>query len=191
MSHSDRPPPATETQNPANESADLTVDPGATATAPEEAEGVPDANDRVEDEEEDHAGAETTFRVMSVESVLFDLTDASPQVHLMENDVPFRNLSIPIALPEAYGLYNALQGVAGRRPSTHELTTDLLRRLRAEIIAARIVRYDGGVFYAELDVMTLRGREQMDCRASDALILALRQTVPAPVLCAEEVLANF
>lgn len=132
---------------------------------------------------------EVVFRVMSVESVLFDLSDASPQVHLMEYDTPYRNLSIPIALPEAQGLRSALAGTSGRRPSTHELTTDLLRRLRAEVIAARIVRYDEGVFYAELDVMTLRGREQVDCRASDALILALRQTVPAPVLCAEDVLA--
>ena len=187
MSNSDPTPAVPETENPAID-PDVAVDFGTAAIAPEESANVRDEN---ENEVEDRADEEITFRVMSVESVLFDLNDAAPQVHLMENDVPFRNLSIPIALPEAFGLYNALQGVAGRRPSTHELTTDLLQRLRAEIIAVRIVRYEGGVFYAELDVMTLRGREQVDCRASDALILALRQTVPAPVLCAEEVLANF
>jgi bifunctional DNase/RNase len=40
-------------------------------------------------------------------------------------------------------------------------------------------------------VMTPRGREQFDCRTSDAFILALRQAVPAPILCAEEVIQSF
>jgi len=131
------------------------------------------------------------FRVMSVESVLFDLGDSSPQVHLMEEQEPFRDLSISLGLAEAQALHGALVGSVGLRPLTHELTSSILRQLQADIIAARIVRHDGGVFYAELDLMTPRGREQFDCRTSDAIILALRQTVPAPVLCAEQVLASF
>jgi bifunctional DNase/RNase len=47
------------------------------------------------------------------------------------------------------------------------------------------------VFYAELDVMTPRGREVFDARPSDAFILALRQAVSAPILCDEEVLGQF
>jgi len=39
--------------------------------------------------------------------------------------------------------------------------------------------------------MTPRGREIFDCRTSDALILATRQGVRAPVLCAESVLQAF
>ena len=191
MSTSDPTAAPYESEVPRLDPTDGAIEPVAGVLAPRESAGEWDANFDGVSEGEDDANDEIIFRVMSVESVLFDLSDASPQVHLMENDLPFRNLSIPVALPDALSLYNALQGVAGRRPSTHELTTELLQRLRAEIIAARIIRYDGGVFYAELDVMTLRGREQLDCRASDALILALRQTVPAPVLCAETILANF
>ena len=131
------------------------------------------------------------FRVMSVESVLFDLDDSSPQVHLMEEEMPFRHLSISVALPEAQALHYAMAGAIGVRPTTHELASAIIRQLQADIIAARIVRHDGGVFYAELDLMTPRGREQFDCRTSDAIILALRQAVPAPLLCAEEVLASF
>jgi len=133
---------------------------------------------------------DVAYRVMTVESVTFELGDASPQVNLMEAEMPYRYLSVPIALPEAQALHNALVGVQGRRPGTHELTSEMLARLRSDIIAARIVRCEGGVFFAELDVMTPRGRERFDCRTSDALILAVRQNVPAPVLCAEEVLAN-
>ncbi|MGD0853958.1 MAG: bifunctional nuclease family protein [Acidimicrobiales bacterium] len=131
------------------------------------------------------------FNVMSIESVLFDLSDSSPLVHLIEEETPYRYLAIPIALTEAVALHNALDKIDGRRPGTHEVMSEVLRRLNADIVAARITRYDGGVFYAELDLMTPRGREIFDCRTSDALILATRQGVRAPVLCAESVLQAF
>jgi bifunctional DNase/RNase len=131
------------------------------------------------------------FNVMSIESVLFDLSDSSPLVHLIEEELPYRYLAIPIALPEAVALHNALDKIDGRRPGTHEVMAEVLRRLNADIVAARITRYDGGVFYAELDLMTPRGREIFDCRTSGALILATRQGVRAPVLCAESVLQAF
>lgn len=131
------------------------------------------------------------FRLMSVGSVLFDLANPSPQVHLMEEEPPYRHLSISIALTEAQALQNALEGIEGRRPGTHELASAIIRRLQADIIAVRIVRHEHGIFYAELDLMTPRGREQFDCRTSDALILATRQSVPAPVLCDDEVLRSF
>ena len=51
------------------------------------------------------------------------------------------------------------------------------------------MRFEDGVYYAELDLMTPKGHEIFDCRTSDAITLALRQSVPAPILCAEEVLA--
>ncbi len=131
------------------------------------------------------------FSVMSIESVLFDLSDSSPLVHLIEEETPYRYIAMPIALPEAVALHNALDKIEGRRPGTHEVMAEILRRLQADIIAARIVRYEHGVFYAELDLMTPRGHEVFDCRTSDALIVAARQTVRAPVLCAESVLQAF
>ena len=134
------------------------------------------------------APEEIVYKVMSIESVLFDLGDVSPQVHLMEADLPYRYLSIPIALAEAQALHNAMNGIAGRRPGTHELLAEMLNRLRADVVSARIVRFDAGVFYAELDVMTPSGREVFDCRTSDALIIAQRQKVPSPILCNEEIL---
>jgi bifunctional DNase/RNase len=134
---------------------------------------------------------EVTYRVMHLESVLYDLTDASPMIHLLESESPFRYLVIPLALNDAVSLQNAHGAIEGRRPSTHELMTTILTRLQGEVIAARIVRYEGGVFYAELDLMTPRGREVFDCRTSDALSMALRQNVPAPILCSEDVLQSY
>ncbi|MCU1362422.1 MAG: hypothetical protein JWM55_250 [Acidimicrobiaceae bacterium] len=134
---------------------------------------------------------EVPFRVMHVESVLYDLTDPSPLIYLLEAESPFRYLVVPIALPEAIALQHAHSAIEGRRPATSELMTTILTRLQCEVIAARIVRYEGGVFYSELDLMTPKGREVFDCRTSDALTLALRQKVSAPILCSEEVLEKY
>jgi bifunctional DNase/RNase len=131
------------------------------------------------------------FRVMHLESVLYDLTDPSPLVHLLEAETPFRYLVIPVALSDAIAIQHALAAIEGRRPSTHELMNSILTRLGTEVIAARIVRYDAGVFYAELDLMTPKGRQVLDCRTSDAIAMALRQNSPAPILCSEEVLTHY
>jgi uncharacterized protein len=131
------------------------------------------------------------FRVMHLESVLYDLADPSPLLHLLEAEAPFRYLVIPVALPDAIAIQYAHSAIVGRRPSTHELMNAVMTRLGTEVIAARIVRYEEGVFFAELDLMTPKGREVFDCRTSDAISMALRQNSPAPILCSEEVLQHY
>lgn len=128
------------------------------------------------------------YRVMTVDSVLYELGEISPHAHLMEDEEPYRYLTIPVSLADGISLHNALNGVVGRRPTTHELFTHVLGRLQVDVIAVRIVRYETGVFYSELELMTAKGREIFDCRTSDALTLAYRQIVPAPVLCSEVIL---
>ncbi|MDE3008022.1 MAG: bifunctional nuclease family protein [Acidobacteriota bacterium] len=135
--------------------------------------------------------APTVYHVMNLDSVLYDLTDASPQAHLIESESPYRYLVIPIALADAIALQQALSRLETRRPTTHELMTSILGRLQVDVIAVRIVRYEQGVFFAELELMTAKGREIFDCRTSDALALAYRQIVPAPVLCADEVFQRY
>jgi bifunctional DNase/RNase len=134
---------------------------------------------------------ENVFRVMHLESVLYDLTDPSPFVHLLEAEAPYRYLVIPVALADGIAIQHAHSAIVGRRPSTHELMNAVMTRLGTEVIAARIVRYEAGVFYAELDLMTPKGQQVFDCRTSDAISMALRQNSPAPILCAEEVLQRY
>jgi bifunctional DNase/RNase len=136
------------------------------------------------------AGSEVKFRVLDVQSVLYDLNEAGPGIHFIESEAPHRYLVIPIALPEALALNAALSGVSGRRPGTHELMADILHRLHAEVVSARVVAESGGIYFGELELMTPRGRELVDCRVSDAVIIAMRQRVPAPVLCSEYILSE-
>jgi bifunctional DNase/RNase len=73
---------------------------------------------------------------------------------------------------------------------THELFARVLQRARIDVIALRLVGREDGVYLAELDLMTPTGRERIDCRPSDGLVLALRMRVPAPVLVDERLLES-
>ena len=73
---------------------------------------------------------------------------------------------------------------------THELFAQVLRRAGIDIVAVHLVGREGGNLLAELDLMTPGGRERVDCRPSDGLVLALRAPVPAPVLVDERLLVE-
>jgi bifunctional DNase/RNase len=64
----------------------------------------------------------------------------------------------------------------------------VLRETRTDIVAVRITSFEGGIFKAELDLMTRNGRVILDCRPTDGLILAMRHGVKAPILCDVSVL---
>ena len=134
------------------------------------------------------AAEEINFRVVQIEDVTFDFSAASAVVSLREAEGRRRLLRLPVALGDATSIHQAWLRVPGRRPATSELVTFLLGELQADIIAARIVRMDQGVYFGEFDVMTPRGRRVFDCRPSDAIVLAVRQAVPAPVLVADDLL---
>jgi bifunctional DNase/RNase len=181
-----------ETYDDETEATNDVIDEVATNEVPVEVEVEAEAEAEVEATVEVPAPYEDVpFRVMHLESVLYDLTDPSPMVHLLEAESPFRYLVIPVALPDAIAIQYAHSAIVGRRPSTHELFYSVLAGLGTEVIAARIVRYDSSVFYAELDLMTPKGRRVFDCRTSDAISMALRQKTAAPILCSEEVLQHY
>ena len=130
-----------------------------------------------------------TFRVMRLMEVVVALPAVHATVTLCEAEPPSRVLSFPIGLTEGAALAAALDRSVGVRPSTHELFSEVLSRVNADVIAVRLVEEHDGIFHAELDVMTARGRELFSCRPSDGLVLALRQAVPAPILADERLLA--
>ena len=120
---------------------------------------------------ESDAGADSflTFRVTEVVSVTVNLPD-----------------SFPVGLAEGAALAAAMEGSVGARPTTHELFADVLGRTGVEVIALRLTGRESGVLCAEIDLMGPRGREIVECRPSDGLVLCHRQMVTAPVLVAEE-----
>jgi len=128
------------------------------------------------------------FRVMDVEEVSLDLPSQFPAVTLVESEPPGRVLVFPVGLPEGTALAQALRRMEGRRPMTHELFAQVLQRARIDVVAVRLVGRQDGNLVADLDLMTPGGREVLDCRPSDGIVLALRMAVPAPILVDERLL---
>jgi hypothetical protein len=139
------------------------------------------------------AGPPTTpigpsFRVMAVEDVALELPAQFPSVTLVETEPPMRALVFPVGLPEGTAMSQALRRIPGRRPMTHELFMQVLQRAHIDVVSVRLTGREEGNLLAELDLMTPTGRELIDCRPSDGLVLALRMPVPAPVLVDERLL---
>jgi uncharacterized protein len=128
------------------------------------------------------------FRVMDVEDVSLDLPSPYPAVTLVETEPPMRALVFPVGLPEGTAMAQALRRMDSRRPMTHELMMQVLQRAHIDVIAVRLTGRDEGNLLAELDLMTPAGRERVDCRPSDGIVLALRMPVPAPILVDERLL---
>jgi bifunctional DNase/RNase len=135
--------------------------------------------------------APPAFRVMDVEDVSMDLPSPYPTVTLVESEPPMRSLVFPIGLTEGTALALALRRMESPRPLTHELFAQVLQRLRVDVIAVRLTGRQQGNYLAELDLMAPDGRERMACRPSDALVLALRMPVPAPILVDERLLEQM
>jgi bifunctional DNase/RNase len=133
-------------------------------------------------------GATATFRVMDVDDVSLELPQQYPSVTLVETEPPMRVLVFPVGLAEGTAMAQALRRLDSRRPMTHELFMHVLQRARIDVIAVRLIGREEGNYLAELDLMTPGGRERVDCRPSDGIILALRMPVVAPILVDERLL---
>ena len=122
------------------------------------------------------------LRVVRVTEVAVDLPSQYPTVTLQEDESPERRVVIPIGMPEGVALAHAWRQVATPRPLTHELFAEVLARLGATIASVRVIGRRAGIYMAEIDISTPQGVEVVGCRPSDAIIMALRQGVPAPLL---------
>jgi bifunctional DNase/RNase len=129
-----------------------------------------------------------SFVVMDVVDVSLLLPAQYPKVLLREAEAPFRALEFAVGLAEGTAIAQALNRTPTPRPLTHQLFANTLRAVSVDIVAVRLVGRVGSNYRAEVDLRANRGREVLDCRPSDALALALRQGVPAPILADERLL---
>jgi hypothetical protein len=142
------------------------------------------------DEAADAAEPAPVFKVMELINVVFSLPSPSPVVQLRESEPPFRVLDFPIGLPEAQSIALALDHEKAARPSAHELLSAVIVATGSDVVAVRFTAERAGTIIAELDLMTPRGHQVIDCRPTDGIAVALRQAVPAPILCDETLLID-
>lgn len=127
------------------------------------------------------------MREMVIYGVSFDMVGKQPIVLLKTAD---GNQFLPIWIghPEAAAILMKLQGAAPPRPMTHDLVTDMLEHLDAEVVKVTVTELRENTFYA-LITLRLDGSEiEIDSRPSDAIALAVR--AEAKIFAADDVIAE-
>jgi bifunctional DNase/RNase len=125
------------------------------------------------------------MREMTVYGVSFDLVGKQPIVLLKTSD---ENKFLPIWIghPEAAAILMKLQGAAPQRPMTHDLLTDLISELDAEVTRITVTELRENTFYARITLERNGSEIEIDSRPSDAIAIAVR--VEAKIYAADEVI---
>jgi uncharacterized protein len=122
---------------------------------------------------------------MLIYGVSFDLVGKQPIVLLKTADGN-KFLPIWIGHPEAAAILMKLQSQAPPRPMTHDLLSDMLEQLEAQVVRITVTELRENTFYAQITVQQ-DGREiEVDSRPSDAIALAIR--AEAPIFAADRVI---
>jgi bifunctional DNase/RNase len=122
---------------------------------------------------------------MVIYGVSFDMVGKQPIVLLKTADGN-RFLPIWIGHSEAAAILMKLQGTTTPRPMTHDLLTELLSQLDAQVVRITVTELRENTFFAEITVQQDGSEIQIDSRPSDAIALAIR--AEAPIFAADEVI---
>ena len=122
---------------------------------------------------------------MVIYGVSFDLVGKQPIVLLKTADGN-RFLPIWIGHPEAAAILMKLQNASTPRPMTHDLVTDMLDQLGAQVTRITVTELRENTFYAQITVQLDGSEIEVDSRPSDAIALAIR--AEAPIFAADDVI---
>ena len=122
---------------------------------------------------------------MTIYGVSFDLVGKQPIVLLKTADGN-RFLPIWIGHPEAAAILMKLQSASTPRPMTHDLVTDMLDQLGAQVVRITVTELRENTFFAQITVQQDGSEVDIDSRPSDAIALAIR--ADAPIFAADEVI---
>jgi bifunctional DNase/RNase len=122
---------------------------------------------------------------MVIYGVSFDLVGKQPIVLLKTADGN-KFLPIWIGHPEAAAILMKLQGATTPRPMTHDLLTEMLAQLDAQVVRITVTELRESTFYAQITVQQDGSEIEVDSRPSDAIALAIR--ADAPIFVADRVI---
>jgi uncharacterized protein len=125
------------------------------------------------------------MREMVIYGVSFDMVGKQPIVLLKTADGN-RFLPIWIGHPEAAAILVKLQNAAPARPMTHDLLTDVVGQLDAEVISIAVTEMRENTYYARITLRQNGSEIEIDSRPSDAIALAVRSG--ATIYVADEVI---
>ena len=114
---------------------------------------------------------------MHIYGVSFDIVGKQPIVLLKTADGN-KFLPIWIGHSEAAAILMKLQSASTPRPMTHDLVTDMLEQLDAQVVRITVTELRESTFYASITVQTNGNEIEIDSRPSDAIALAIRADAP-------------
>ena len=114
---------------------------------------------------------------MLIYGVSFDLVGKQPIVLLKTADGN-KFLPIWIGHPEAAAILMKLQSQTVPRPMTHDLLSDMLEQLGAQVVRITVTELRENTFYALITVAVNGSEIEIDSRPSDAIALAVRSDAP-------------
>src|SRR5438105_8447019 len=129
--------------------------------------------------------SEVGMQEMVIYGVSFDLVGKQPIVLLKTADGN-KFLPIWIGHPEAAAILMKLQSQAPPRPMTHDLLSDMLEQLGAQIVRITVTELRENTFYAQITVQQDGSEIEVDLRPSDEIALAIR--AEAPIFAANQVI---
>ena len=109
--------------------------------------------------------------------VIQGFTDTSMFVLMLYDPMGNRKVPVMIGEHEAEMIILEQERRQARRPMTYELILSILDAFALTLKLVRIDRFDEGIFYATLVVSDGFNEKNIDARASDAVVLALHQSV--------------
>jgi bifunctional DNase/RNase len=122
---------------------------------------------------------------MVIYGVSFDMVGKQPIV-LLKTAEGNKFLPIWIGHPEAAAILMRLQSATTPRPMTHDLVTDMLEQLGAQVTRITVTELRENTFYAQITVQQDGSEVEIDSRPSDAIALAIR--ADAPIFAADDVI---
>lgn len=117
-----------------------------------------------------------------VKNILLDKVHNSPVVELKIEEIK-KNVYIWIGACEAWALAMAMENINTDRPLTHDLILKISGLFKANLVRIVITSVIAGTYYAKLVYEVVSDNEsntilELDCRPSDAIVLAVKSSVP-------------
>jgi bifunctional DNase/RNase len=121
-----------------------------------------------------------------VKGVFVAFNNATTVPLVVLSDAEGRVLPIFIGIWEAVSINSAKNREVLPRPFTHDLFIDIFTKFNMTMRSLQIDSIEDGVYYAKLILLSDHHEEEIDCRPSDGIALALRGEIP--IFVEEEVL---
>lgn len=146
-----------------------------------------------------HEAPKEGFVAVQLETVSSEVPSAERWAELRERGIPMmpmepqevhvvtltsdsgQRVALWVGTFEGHALKLQADGIKTERPLTYDLMLEAFQRHGVRIVRADVSRVSNGIFFAELTTESRDGRQVVDCRASDALNLALRAGAPVAV----------